>query len=715
MTVTTATSAGGFAILAFVLPLDRDTGPLCVRARWDAARGAAEGSDAASVHHECAAPAATEREPSAHLASYGTVERLSLGLTMPRPKTMTRASRSEQDRPLPASSASSSAHLVSVDASSSQSALPSIMPSKYLHGRLTPLLSPVDWENAASAFVHFDWQQEKIKRVQKSKHRKGEEIVDGDSFTPVTVGGGVGVASKKSELGAGKDGHERKKKEKKERRSLRQTQVRKDSKKTAGPHQKFAATTLCFVSYYDNASPACHTTITSTVQAELDIILAASSLGLQLPAVPGNGIPGWHTLAAVENLAANFPPGPHLDVQVLNIAQADVGALAQFVRRQLLKIGALLLQFAVVDPTTVDYPALCELWNAFGVLPAVKIVSLALLGGKRAIHSLPFNIFGKVPPARLSHLHVEGFHIEERCKAFTLVKHVRLDLNVLDTTSRPPSLATLFPQALSVHLYGLESYPQFDFDGSGQQTLNLAAHLDVVPKVTGPHTLQVLELQWATLDRPRPDGAAADWIQACAPHVQVLRVACADHLDASVHALSHLGEWATHLHVTAADAGLSAVSVRLPDARLAQLVVPDDLVAGRIKRSGDLELLPNVYGLIVASTRLHTLAGLTGEEFPGLQDQAAELNVLVDAGSSRADGTFMTPEEFAQVPRLAFVRVLVVSGNDQSDPPVMIDAAAILALRAQLAPNAELKVDGHTIAVFNAQLLAEAFPQVFVR
>ncbi|EJD34352.1 hypothetical protein AURDEDRAFT_131215 [Auricularia subglabra TFB-10046 SS5] len=227
------------------------------------------------------------------------------------------------------------------------------------------------------------------------------------------------------------------------------------------------------------------------------------------------------------------------------------------------------------------------------------------------------------------------------------------------------------PPAAFVPLYGLESYPQFDFDGSGKQTLNLAAHLDVVPKVTGQHSLQVLELQWATLDRTKPDGAAADWIQAC---VQELRVACAYHMDAGVHALSHLGEWATHLHVTAADDGLSAVPVRLPGARLAQLVLPDNLVIWRIRRSGDLEFLPNALG-----------RGASGPAGP------AELKVLVDAGSARADGTFMTPKEFAQVPQLAFVQVLV------------------------LTPNAELKVDGYTVAVFNAHLLAEAFPQVFVR
>jgi len=102
--------------------------------------------------------------------------------------------------------------------------------------------------HAESAILAFDYQLEKEKRQQKSQYRKGEEIVDEDGFTLVvrggaygqSVGGGVGVASKRFELNAaaGKDldagsAKRKKKKEKKEKEGFYAFQIREKNLKGA--------------------------------------------------------------------------------------------------------------------------------------------------------------------------------------------------------------------------------------------------------------------------------------------------------------------------------------------------------------------------------------------------------------------------------------------------------------------------------------------------
>ncbi|KAI0690837.1 ribosomal RNA-processing protein 7-domain-containing protein [Cytidiella melzeri] len=75
--------------------------------------------------------------------------------------------------------------------------------------------------HANSWMEHFDWEQ--AKKKQQSKYKKGEAIVDSDGFTLVTrggaygqtLGGGVGVASKRFQRGA-PDGGKRSRKNKNE-------------------------------------------------------------------------------------------------------------------------------------------------------------------------------------------------------------------------------------------------------------------------------------------------------------------------------------------------------------------------------------------------------------------------------------------------------------------------------------------------------------------
>ncbi|EJD36939.1 hypothetical protein AURDEDRAFT_116977 [Auricularia subglabra TFB-10046 SS5] len=316
MTVTTATSVGGFAILPLRYS-STATHNLYVRAHAGTRpAGLPEGRTLFVVN---VPPDATERELSALFATYGTVERVAIASSdaapnddddddeeqeqeeeapapssssedeeagaRPRKKRRLDQGKDKKEKekpagppkvvPLPASparelhAAGSSAHLVFLDASSLQRALSSIPPSKpptwppksssanaepsglahyaARHAACRPPLAAV-LEHAESAILHFDWQQETAKRVQKSKYRKGEEIVDEDGFTLVvrggaygqSVGGGVGVASKKFELGAGDDGKKRKKKEKKEKDGFYAFQVReKNLKEHAELRKKF--------------------------------------------------------------------------------------------------------------------------------------------------------------------------------------------------------------------------------------------------------------------------------------------------------------------------------------------------------------------------------------------------------------------------------------------------------------------------------------------
>ncbi|KAH7098772.1 ribosomal RNA-processing protein 7-domain-containing protein [Auriculariales sp. MPI-PUGE-AT-0066] len=143
--------------------------------------------------------------------------------------------------PLPASTArvirhsGGSAHIVFLDTSSYNRCLSSIPPSKPIPWPPANLKNPeprglanllaqyhssrptfeAALAHAESAILAFDWQLQKDKRQQKSQYHKGEEIVDEDGFTLVvrggaygqSVGGGIGVTSKRFELNAstGKD------------------------------------------------------------------------------------------------------------------------------------------------------------------------------------------------------------------------------------------------------------------------------------------------------------------------------------------------------------------------------------------------------------------------------------------------------------------------------------------------------------------------------
>ncbi|KZV87361.1 hypothetical protein EXIGLDRAFT_680044 [Exidia glandulosa HHB12029] len=163
----------------------------------------------------------------------------------------------------------SSAHLVFLDPSSLQRALSSLPPPKppawpaktsnpepsglsyyaARHAALRPPLSTV-LTHAESAILAYDWKLEKQKRIEKSKYKKGEEIVDEDGFTLVvrggaygqSVGGGVGVASKRFELAHNKEDEEaaKKKKKKKEKEGFYAFQVReKNLKEHAELRRKF--------------------------------------------------------------------------------------------------------------------------------------------------------------------------------------------------------------------------------------------------------------------------------------------------------------------------------------------------------------------------------------------------------------------------------------------------------------------------------------------
>jgi ribosomal RNA-processing protein 7 len=90
-------------------------------------------------------------------------------------------------------------------------------------------------EHADSSMEVFEYQQEQAKKNQ-SKYRKGEAIVDDDGFTLVTrggaygqtLGGGVGVASKKfmDNVASGTDNMKRKKKKDSKKEGFYAFQVR---------------------------------------------------------------------------------------------------------------------------------------------------------------------------------------------------------------------------------------------------------------------------------------------------------------------------------------------------------------------------------------------------------------------------------------------------------------------------------------------------------
>jgi ribosomal RNA-processing protein 7 len=92
--------------------------------------------------------------------------------------------------------------------------------------------------HANSWMEHFDWEQ--AKKKQQSKYKKGEAIVDADGFTLVTrggaygqtVGGGVGVASKRFQREGPEGGkRNRKKKEPKEKNAFYAFQIHEQKRK----------------------------------------------------------------------------------------------------------------------------------------------------------------------------------------------------------------------------------------------------------------------------------------------------------------------------------------------------------------------------------------------------------------------------------------------------------------------------------------------------
>ena len=104
------------------------------------------------------------------------------------------------------------------------------------HSRRPPL--DVIKAHANSWMEHFDWEQ--AKKKQQSKYKKGEAIVDDDGFTLVTrggaygqtVGGGVGVASKRFQREGPEGGkRHRKKKEPKEKDAFYSFQVHEKKRK----------------------------------------------------------------------------------------------------------------------------------------------------------------------------------------------------------------------------------------------------------------------------------------------------------------------------------------------------------------------------------------------------------------------------------------------------------------------------------------------------
>ncbi|KAI0092099.1 ribosomal RNA-processing protein 7-domain-containing protein [Irpex rosettiformis] len=92
--------------------------------------------------------------------------------------------------------------------------------------------------HANSWMEHFDWEQ--AKKKQQSKYKKGEAIVDDDGFTLVarggaygqSVGGGVGVASKRFQREGPEGGkRHRKKKESKEKDAFYSFQIHEKKRK----------------------------------------------------------------------------------------------------------------------------------------------------------------------------------------------------------------------------------------------------------------------------------------------------------------------------------------------------------------------------------------------------------------------------------------------------------------------------------------------------
>lgn len=294
MTAATAPSVGGFTIFPLRYSSSA-THNLYLRAHAGSRpKGVPEGRTLFLVN---VPPDATEHELSTLFGTYGTVERVVFGNSTadegddegddaadesasessssedeahPRKKRKIDKNKAKPAGPpkvelLPSISrtlrlSGGSAHVVFLDPSSLTRALASIPPKPPAwppksadplglayytarHASLRPPLASV-LSHAEGAILAFDYRLAKQKRAEKTKYRKGEEIVDEDGFTLVvrggaygqSVGGGVGVASKRFELTRDDEDDQdqgRKKKKKKEKEGFYAFQVREKNLKGA--------------------------------------------------------------------------------------------------------------------------------------------------------------------------------------------------------------------------------------------------------------------------------------------------------------------------------------------------------------------------------------------------------------------------------------------------------------------------------------------------
>lgn len=245
--MTIPSTVGGFKVLSVQYP--SSTQHIYAREHVEKATGKTLLPSGRTLFLVNIPPDATERELSALFKTSGTVERIIFDLetheynqedsdseeeeeameedggeAQPRKKRKLAKDDAPQVISLPSTStrilreSGRTAHIVFLDSSSLERALsstskprpwPSIEeePSGLAHylelyNSQRPPLDLV-WEHADSSIALYEYEQQRAK--QKSKYRKGEAIVDDDGFTLVTrggaygktLGGGVGVATKK--------------------------------------------------------------------------------------------------------------------------------------------------------------------------------------------------------------------------------------------------------------------------------------------------------------------------------------------------------------------------------------------------------------------------------------------------------------------------------------------------------------------------------------
>lgn len=212
-------------------------------------------------------PDATERELVMFFKNSGTVEKVLFDFEVKEPQNDFSDSEDEDDEPMEKVQAAEqpkrrrtktemptliplpsqplrrlrktglSAHVVFLDSSSLDRALASTSnprswptsseePSGLAHYRTLydSLRPPLDSVKAHADSCMEIYEHEMAKKKQKSKYRKGEAIVDSDGFTLVvrggaygqTLGGGVGVASKRFQRSGETSRHRKKEKKEKE-------------------------------------------------------------------------------------------------------------------------------------------------------------------------------------------------------------------------------------------------------------------------------------------------------------------------------------------------------------------------------------------------------------------------------------------------------------------------------------------------------------------